>query len=60
MDFSQLVDPSTTLGAFVISILASIVVGFFSGKTYEKNKKNSSKIKGSGNSNYQDIRINDK
>lgn len=36
MDFSALIDPSTTLGAFVISMLASLVVGFFSGKTYGK------------------------
>lgn len=30
--FSNLIDPSTALGAFVISILASFVGGFFTGK----------------------------
>ena len=36
MDFNALIDPSTTLGAFVISVVASLVVGFLSGKTYGK------------------------
>lgn|GEM_PF-2986459 len=44
MDFKALVDPSTTLGAFLISMAASIVVsiivGFFSGKTYQIRKIN--------------------
>lgn len=30
--FIAIVDPSTTLGAFIISIAASLVVGFFTGK----------------------------
>lgn len=30
--FTAIVDPSTTLGAFIISIAASLVVGFFTGK----------------------------
>ncbi|MCI1959205.1 MAG: hypothetical protein LKJ25_06235 [Clostridia bacterium] len=47
MDFSALIDPSKTLGAFAISMAASIIVaaisGFFCGKKYEKhfNIKNS-------------------
>jgi len=44
LDFKALVDPSTTLGAFLISMAASIVVsiivGFFSGKTYQIRKIN--------------------
>lgn len=36
MDFMSLIDPSTSLGAFVISMLASLFVGFISGKQYEK------------------------
>ncbi len=34
--FQMLLDPGTTLGAFLISVAASIVVGFFSGKSYQK------------------------
>lgn len=30
--FTVIVDPSTTLGAFIISIVASLLVGFFTGK----------------------------
>lgn len=30
--FSKLVDPSTTLGAFIISIAATFLGGFFTGK----------------------------
>lgn len=44
MDFKALIDPATTLGAFLISmgasIVVSIVVGFFSGKTYQIHKVN--------------------
>ncbi len=38
--FQSLLDPSTTLGAFLISMVASIAVSFFfgflTGKTYKK------------------------
>jgi len=30
--FNAIIDPSTTLGAFIISVVASLVVGFFTGK----------------------------
>lgn len=30
--FISIMDPSTTLGAFIISVVASLVVGFFTGK----------------------------
>lgn len=45
--FQSIVNPSTTLGAFLISIVASIVasvlIGFFTGRQYQKmiEKKNS-------------------
>lgn len=29
--FNSIIDPSTTLGAFLISPIASVVVGFFTG-----------------------------
>lgn len=29
--FNAIIDPSTTLGAFLISTIASLVVGFFTG-----------------------------
>jgi len=32
--FTILFDPSTALGAFLISIAASLVVGFWGGKTF--------------------------
>lgn len=42
MNFSELLDPGATLGAFLISTAASlfvgIILGFFSGKKYEKSK----------------------
>lgn len=45
--FQSLLDPATTLGAFLISMLAGILVsfifGFFTGKTYMK--KNTIKMK---------------
>lgn len=31
--FASLLDPSTTLGAFLISVIASLIVGFFTGKS---------------------------
>jgi len=58
MDFKALVDPATTLGAFLISMGASIVVsifiGFFSGKTYQirkinKNIQNNGIVQGDAN-----------
>lgn len=38
--FQTIVDPSSTLGAFLISVAASLVVGFFTGKAYTTNKMN--------------------
>ena len=67
MNFSELLNPGTTLGAFVISIAASIVagaiLGFFSGRKYEKkNLISKSKITkstqfGEGNINIQNSKI---
>ncbi|MCF8020046.1 MAG: hypothetical protein K9L62_11650 [Vallitaleaceae bacterium] len=37
--FIVIVDPSTTLGAFIISIAASLAVGFFTGKKVTNNQK---------------------
>lgn len=37
--FAIIVDPSTTLGAFIISIAASLVVGFFTGKQVTNSQK---------------------
>ncbi len=43
MNFQALFDPATTLGAFLISISSSLIVGlilgFFSGKRYKKVNK---------------------
>lgn len=39
MNFLALIDPSTTLGAFLISVVASLFVGFISGKKYENYSK---------------------
>lgn len=38
-----LLDPSQALGAFLISVLASLFVGFFSGKEYQKKVSNTQK-----------------
>ncbi len=38
-EFGKLFDPSTTLGAFLISLLASYFVGFFTTKAVNKFKK---------------------
>lgn len=52
--FQNIVDPSTTLGAFLISLVAgvigSLIVGFFSGRRYEASihKKNMIKAEGAG------------
>lgn len=47
MDFKALIDPSTTLGAFLISLLAGILgglfVGFITGSNYQKRKVNTIK-----------------
>lgn len=47
IEFKNLLDPATTLGAFLISIIAGIIVsfilGFFTGNTYTK--KNILKLK---------------
>jgi hypothetical protein len=37
--FGNLIDPSTTLGAFVISIFASFIGGFFTGKKVKNIQK---------------------
>lgn len=48
--FQNLVNPSTTLGAFLISvaagIVASAIIGFFAGRHYQKkiDKKNSIEV----------------
>lgn len=38
MDLSKLIDPSSLVGAYFISISASLIVGFLTGKNYEKKK----------------------
>ena len=44
MNFQALIDPSTTLGAFLISLVAGIfggaILGFITGKNYQKRKTN--------------------
>lgn len=44
MDFMALLDPSTSLGAFIISlaagILGGLIVGFITGSKYQKNRIN--------------------
>lgn len=44
MNFSALIDPGTTLGAFTISLIAGIlggvILGFFTGRHYQKKKNN--------------------
>lgn len=37
--FIAITDPSTTLGAFIISITASLVVGFLTGKKVTNSQK---------------------
>lgn len=62
--FHSIVNPSTTLGAFLISIAASIVasglIGFFTGRQYQKmiEKKNSIKANAVMGSIIQDKRKN--
>lgn len=56
-------DPSTVHGALIIGIIGGLIsgaiLGFFSGKTYEKNvvKKAKNKIKGDGNIIIQNSKI---
>lgn len=60
--FKALIDPSTALGAFLISFFAGVVTsflgGFFSGKAYEK--KNIQKVKDNHGNMYQDCKIEQK
>lgn len=37
--FNTIINPSTTLGALTISIVASLIVGFFTGKTVSNRQK---------------------
>lgn len=37
--FIAIMNPSTTLGAFIISIISSLVVGFFTGKKVTNTQK---------------------
>ena len=49
MNFSALIDPSTTLGAFLISLVAGIFgglfIGFITGSNYQKRKINKIRAK---------------
>lgn len=38
MDINQIINPSTTLGAFIIGFMASFLAGFLTGKSVEKKK----------------------
>ncbi|SDO53993.1 hypothetical protein SAMN04487897_11666 [Paenibacillus sp. yr247] len=55
----KLLDPSTPLGTLILGVLAGLIsgaiIGFFSGRTYEK--KNIIKQKGSNNVIIQDSTI---
>lgn len=61
MILSDLFNPSSLVGAYFISITSSLVVGlvlgFFSGKNYEKKKTNIIKQKGNNNINIQNSKI---
>jgi fluoride ion exporter CrcB/FEX len=61
MNVSQFLNTSTSLGTFIIgicsSLVAGVMLGFFTGKSYQKKISNKVKQKGDGNINIVDSNI---
>jgi fluoride ion exporter CrcB/FEX len=61
MNMSQFLNTSTSLGTFIVgifsSLVAGVILGFFTGKNYQKKTINKVKQSGDGNVNIVDSNI---